>query len=80
MEESLCGFIELDGTSLEKYEVIFEDGEFSGVWNVNEGYIFDEINSFEEFLEQFGDIYYESLKDYKKDNAKSISKYFGIEK
>jgi hypothetical protein len=45
-----------------KFDIIYVSGEH-----------FDDIESWDEFTEEFGNEYYDSLEDYKKDNVKLFS-------
>lgn len=65
--QELRGFIETDN-GLESIHLIFENKEYRGAY-LNDDLLDDET-TFEEFLDTWGSIYYESIEDFKQGNKK----------
>ena len=69
---SLKCFVETED-GLDFVELIFEDKEYYGAW-VNHD-LADHCNSFKEFLDEYGPMYYDTKEDYKKSNHKLFQKW-----
>ena len=67
MKQELKAFIETDD-GLDRIHLIFEDGKYYGAWLNND--LLDGESTFEEFLDTWGSIYYDSVEDFKQGNKK----------
>ncbi len=50
------------------------DGEFDACWENDD--LRDDITTMDEFIEEYGDYYFDSMDDFKDDISKSFKEYF----
>jgi hypothetical protein len=79
MNKEIKGFIE-DSYGLAEFEIRASIGENSEIEHVYcHGDLYDGIGDWDEFYQEFGDEYYDTLDDFKASNVKSIAAAFEFE-
>lgn len=61
------------GNGVCKLHLVFEDGEYYGVWTPDD--LDDSIFDYEEFKAQYGEVYYNTMKDYKNEISNEFDEW-----